>query len=205
MGYVEFLKFGPIGLAGLMLVLTMSALVRPIDERQERTLKRFLNIGAFCFVIACIFAFIPEFIKSGHWIYFRVEPMASGRSSGFPSPIITINSEDLSQPRRYFLTSDVTAIIDVTDSIRLADRIKADADVIRVGSERQASVLTRISERTPDLVGKLQRVNSLALDNGCPGGAHGLPIPHGGEMAAASSEVIRSLTDTQREIREIVQ
>lgn len=30
-----------------------------------------------------------------------------------------------------------------------------------------------------DSVAKLERLKGLALDNGCPGGAHGIAIPHG--------------------------
>jgi len=204
MAYVELLKLGPIGLAGLMLILTIRALRQPIDERQERTLKQFLYAGSFCFFVACIFALIPTINAKGHMVYFRVEPMESGKSSNFPPPIVTINSDVLTAaPRKYFVESDVTAIIDVSDSINLANNFKNDANNYRQKSDSQRAVLNNIGRSGAESISKLQTVRSIALDSGCPGGSHGIAIPRGGDMAALSSEVISNITNTQRAIEAI--
>jgi hypothetical protein len=50
-----FLTYGPLGLAGLFLVLVVTALsLRRVDEAAERVLKLVLFIGAFCFIAALI-------------------------------------------------------------------------------------------------------------------------------------------------------
>ena len=51
--FARFLMYGPIGLAGLMLVLVILALtVRTMDPARERLLRQMMYIGAGCFAIA---------------------------------------------------------------------------------------------------------------------------------------------------------
>jgi len=47
-----FLKYGPIGLAGLMLTLVIIALRLTIDPSRERLLRQFMYLGAACFALA---------------------------------------------------------------------------------------------------------------------------------------------------------
>jgi hypothetical protein len=47
-----FLKFGPLGLAGLLLVLMATALTLKLNEARERLILRILYVGAFCYVVA---------------------------------------------------------------------------------------------------------------------------------------------------------
>src|SRR4030081_2129689 len=54
-GYQGFLTYGPLGLAGLLLVLVVTAFsLRKVDEAGERVLKLVLFVGAFCFVAALV-------------------------------------------------------------------------------------------------------------------------------------------------------
>ncbi|RFB96549.1 hypothetical protein B5K08_09280 [Rhizobium leguminosarum bv. trifolii] len=53
-----FLKYGPLGLAGLTLVLVVFILTRRLDERRERLIKLVLATGTICFVISSAAAFL---------------------------------------------------------------------------------------------------------------------------------------------------
>jgi hypothetical protein len=52
-----FLKFGPLGLAGLLLVLMATALTFKLSEARERLILRILYVGAFCYVVASVSAY----------------------------------------------------------------------------------------------------------------------------------------------------
>ncbi len=52
-----FLKFGPLGLAGLLLVLMATALTLKLNETRERLILRILYVGAFCYVVASVSAY----------------------------------------------------------------------------------------------------------------------------------------------------
>jgi hypothetical protein len=48
-----FLKYGPTGLAGLMLVLVILAFnLRDLTASRERILTRFMYVGVFCFALS---------------------------------------------------------------------------------------------------------------------------------------------------------
>lgn len=54
----DFLKYGPLGLAGLMLVLVIVALmsIRNLRKNQTQLLTLLLYVGTFCFIAASGFA-----------------------------------------------------------------------------------------------------------------------------------------------------
>ncbi|MGG6896740.1 hypothetical protein [Rhizobium sp. BR 315] len=53
-----FLKYGPLGLAGLMLVLAVFIITQRLDDRRERLIKLVLATGTICFVISSAIAFM---------------------------------------------------------------------------------------------------------------------------------------------------
>ena len=65
-------------------------------------------------------------------------------------------------------------------------------------------MLRNIAAMVDGSIAKLEQVKKMALDNGCPGGAHGIAIPHGGDMASLSSEVITNLTNAKAAINETI-
>jgi hypothetical protein len=51
----DFMNYGPLGLAGLLIVLVFIAvMLRKVDGGRERILKLCLFVGAFCFIAALI-------------------------------------------------------------------------------------------------------------------------------------------------------
>jgi hypothetical protein len=198
-GAVEFLKYGPLGLAGLMLVLLIVALqIKKIEEGRERLLRQFLYVGAFCFVVASVFAFLPQYSGASHVIHLRVDPIDMGEKRKLPAPIVTMNGAKLKEPFDYPVVSEVTAIIDVSDAINFVEAYRAhDA------SQRQ--VLNDIATRANDSIAKLVALNNLETGNICFGGAHGVPSPDAPKMAQLSSAVRSEIASTLAAAQSVVQ
>jgi hypothetical protein len=135
-----FMKYGPVGLAGLLIVLSLIALALRIDPGRERVFKTILYVGAFCFIAALV---------AQHF-----EPPT-------PSP----------QP----------------------------------DFSKQRSILSGVAKRLADAEPKLQEVVQMASTNGCPGGAHGIAIPHGSDMAARSSAVLQTLGDSETDLDSVIE
>ena len=92
-GLTDFLKYGSIGFAGLMLVLVIVALsIRQMDDRMATLLRTFLFVGAFCFVVSSTSTFFAEIYKTSHLLYLKVIPNEM-HGSDLPPPVITINNE----------------------------------------------------------------------------------------------------------------
>lgn len=190
----EFLKYGPLGLAGLMLVLVIVALtLGKLDGRRERLMTKFMYVGAFCFVVASIFAFLPG--SSAHWLHFRVEPLSSGEKPKLPLPIFTVNNTRLEKPS-YLVSSEATAIIDVTDAVNFVGLYESR-------DQRQREVLARINAVANQSLPKLEQVRNFAAAEGCPGASHGLAIPGGGAIAGLTGGIIGDLTNAKISIEAI--
>jgi hypothetical protein len=197
-GAWQLLQYGPIGFAALMLVLVVIALMIPGADAARLALMKFLlKIGTFCFVVACIFAFLPTYIQAGHLVHFRIEPLDSGQTQALPRPIVTINGEVLNPPPHYLVASEVTAIIDVSDAISFVNQYK-ERDA------KQASLLNGVSAQITSSVPKLQEIAKIATSDACPGGAHGIPIPNGPTLAAHSSSILANFQSTQAAIAAVL-
>ena len=69
---------------------------------------------------------------------------------------------------------------------------------------KQREILVNVANTVPELITKLQEISQMALADGCPGGPHGLPIPHGGDIASRSSAVMATLTDGKASIVSVI-
>jgi hypothetical protein len=185
-GAEGLLKYGPLGLAALLLVLVVFTLVMSnIDPVRERLLRLFLYVGAFCFVVAAILAFLPGYVGAGHMLYLRIEPIEMAKNK-LPPPTVIINGKKLDQPFSYLISSTVTAIIDVGDSIDMVDAFRARDD-----SQKQK--LNQLAAQTKQSIDQLVQLNNIQTGNICYGGAHGVPSPDAGAMVHITSAVSNSL------------
>ena len=181
--FSDFLKFGPIGLAGLMLFLVIIALsIGYLDKSKERLLKIFMYIGAFCFVVASIMAFMPGYISGSHILYLRVEPLDMNTAHKFPPPTVTINAKVQQNPLQYPIGSDVTAIVDVNQAISFVE------DYASVSQHQQTAIVNAASILT-QMQGQLGKLSALAINDSCSGGPHGIPTNHSGEIQAVSTSL----------------
>jgi hypothetical protein len=114
-GLAKFLIYGPIGFAGLMLVLVILALtVRAMDPARERLLRQMMYIGAGCFVVAVAANFFA--VNGAYTLYLRVFPLDVS-ANVLPKPIIKANGKLLDENMSYLVKQDVTTIVDVSDAI----------------------------------------------------------------------------------------
>jgi hypothetical protein len=136
-----FLNYGPLGLAGLLIALVLTAvLLRNVDPARERVLKLVLFVGAFCFIAALVAQYLT--------------PPLSPR----PAPDYSAQRATLS---------------DVVGALKDAGQ-------------------------------PLQEVIDMASAAGCPGGAHGIAIPHGADMASRSAQVKSTLGTAADEINQVI-
>src|SRR5262245_26065273 len=114
-GLAKFLIYGPIGFAGLMLVLVILALtVRAMDPARERLLRQMMYIGAGCFAIAVAANFFA--VSGAYTLYLRVFPL-DVTASILPKPTIKANGKLLDDNMSYLVKQDVTTIVDVSEAI----------------------------------------------------------------------------------------
>jgi hypothetical protein len=180
-----FLKYGPIGLAGLMLFLVVVVLIaKRFDDRRERTLKQFMYIGAFCLALSLAANF---FATGGAYpLHFRVIPIDEGKERVLPMPIIKANNALVDDNMTYLVKSEVTAIVDVSDAISFAREVQLQ-------NTRQRQVLNRIVAGSDSIVPDLQRVGQI-IDSNCPGGHNGISAASNSAVLAITSKAASALS-----------
>lgn len=182
-----FLKYGPTGLAGLMLLLVIIAYFSPnLSPARERILMRFMLIGAFCFTLSLAANFFA--VAGAYPLYLRVVPIDLGSKRALPAPIIKANGNLLDDRMEYLVKSPVTAIVDVSDAIDFVKEFRAQND-------QQRQVLNSLVSSTDGIVGDMQKIIAI---NGqiCSGGSNGVPgqaSPTVIALAAKTSNILTGL------------
>lgn len=166
--FSKFLQYGPIGIAGLMLLLVIVSIsIGSISAGKERILKTFMYVGAFCFVAALV---AQAFVKTGEYpVDFVVAPNDFGTARVLPPPIIKVNGEIVKKNETFMVRSRATAIVDVTDAIdfvrtaqeEFRQQTAAFEDVLQQTEQLQTAVTAlRTSQNRPVSTPELSRVLS---------------------------------------------
>jgi hypothetical protein len=167
-----FLKYGPTGLAGLMLVLVIISLKADVTPSRERILRQFMYIGAGCFALALAASFFS--ITREYPLHFRVEPLEEGdpATRELPPPIVIINNVPV-KTMTYTVKSEVTAVVDVADAIKFVTNVKTQL----------ASQTKRESARSA-VTGVITQIQGLmmSMGQGCSGAAYGVPPGNWGAL-----------------------
>jgi hypothetical protein len=70
---------------------------------------------------------------------------------------------------------------------------------------RQKEMLANIVKTVDPSIDKLEEIRKMASDGGgCPGGGHGIPIPHGVDMASRSEHVSANLSFAKNNIQSVI-
>jgi hypothetical protein len=179
-----FLKYGPTGLAGLMLVLVIVALtLGTLTPPRERVLTRFMYVGIFCFALSLAANFFS--VAGAYRLYFRVLPLDMGEKHTLPMPIVKVNSTRLDDKMEYLVKSEATAIVDVSDAINFVQAVRSQSD-----QQRQA--IGEIVSASGALVADLQKVPQI-LDKNCSGGSNGIPAASNPQVIAITSRAAATL------------
>jgi hypothetical protein len=191
-----FLNYGPLGLAGLVLVLVVTALSlrKDLSGASERMLRLILFVGAFCFVASLV----AQYLTSPPGLATRTLGLSvypNGlEGSGLPPAKITINSNPITQPvTNYKIESDVNAVVDVNQAVEYAKTLgRAYIDQQRV----TASSVNNVNDLVKELNGlnaQVQDMTAHVVGNVCPGGAHGVPIPGADRLVEQTTQISNRL------------
>ena len=190
----DFLKWGPIGLAGLLLLLViMVLLLKDVSPSRERILRSALYVGAVCFVIASISQYLinrdnkTDFPRE-YYVDMRVLPLDQGVKSPFPLPIIDVNGTrlDPTAPRKAIISSNSTAIVDVTDAFGFVRDISSKANT-------QRQTIIDIMNYTESLLGQLSDSSNM-IAHACSGGPSGQPPQAAPQLFGINSNLTNAIS-----------
>jgi hypothetical protein len=160
-----------------------------------------MYVGAFCFLAALLVSVLTP--NAIHTVHFRVEPLSQGAIEKLPPPQVTINSVRLTPPLKYQVSSEITAIIDVSDAI---DSVRD----VRMALMEQNGRLKQVDTRVQDARGQLtaafdlfNKSSSLAVAAGCSGGSHGVPSQYAGEISQLNAAISSNLGGIQTNLATI--
>lgn len=135
-------------------------------------------------------------------LYLRVEPLETDADTEFPLPKVTINNHPQIVPVTYKIEpSDMNVIVDVSSAIRF---VKGYESV----NNKQKNALNDVSAIIGKIQNDLKTQNTLAINDSCPGGAHGFPSSHSAEITALNNSLstdmasIRAILSSTAQIQE---
>lgn len=143
--FEQFLAWGPIGFAGLMLVLVIFAMVTSkLTRLKAMMLSFFMIIGAGCFGAALYFDSIEN--TGEHRLVLSVLPNDIDES-GFPPPAIKVNGQAVDRADDMIITGTTLLQVDVNRAIRAlqeADRQVEEAatQVATISQDLEATSAT---------------------------------------------------------------
>ena len=132
-----FLDYGPIGLAGLMLVLVVIALItRELTEVKADLLKFFMVVGGFCFSIALI---AQVFVAPGSYrMNVAVVPSNLEEKPHAAPPALQIDGESFAHGTPHEVDRDFSMLIDLTSTVETAE---VAMETARLGLEADLAAL----------------------------------------------------------------
>lgn len=183
--FSDFLKYGPIGLAGIMFLLTTYAItIRQPTGAQERLLRQFMYVAAGCFTLALAANFFQ--VSGKYPLHFQVIPLQSGARPVLPPPIIRANNQQVGTDNTYLVRSEVTAVVDVQDAMDYASQMRD-----RAAQMRQALLTIATGLQQP--INDIQTIPQI-ITNNCPGGNGGVPASTNPKVIAASTAAVSSMS-----------
>lgn len=131
-GAEALLKFGPLGLSALLLVLgAIVFLSRNVSEMQAVLMRQFMWVGGFLAVFFGVIAFLPTTMaKSVHDVHLSVQPIDLAAYRDIPRPVLTVNSKQYAPPLDIKVGQEVTAILDVSEAFAQMQSNKAKLDAL---------------------------------------------------------------------------
>lgn len=116
----RFLDYGPVGLAGLMLVLVVLALsLSKLTEERASLLKFFMVVGALCFGVSVI---AQIFEKSGSYeMKVAIVPEGLEESPHSAPPSLKIDGEKFDYGLPHLVEENFSVLIDLTSSVDSAE------------------------------------------------------------------------------------
>ncbi len=188
--FSRFLNYGPIGLAGLMLVLVIVGLsIRNLTAGRERLLRQFMYVGAICFLAALSF----QAIRGRYGMSVMVYPNDLD-GSVLPPPVTYINGKKIDKGIAYSISSDVNEIVDVTRAFDMAKsatiELQQKSDFLAI----QAAALGKVFQAADRLNAQIGTIPSVIAQN-CSGGGHGVDASSNGKVLEITRTSLSLVSD----------
>lgn len=154
------LKYGPLGLAGLMLILVLIAIsFKEVTPNLSTLLTRFMYAG----IASLGLIFLANYFTPQNYypIHFNVLPLDMETMQKYPRPIIKMNDNIVKSDMTYLVSSEVTAIVDVSSAIDALQRLSLQ-------NKEKDTALTKINTDASILATQLQlskKIISSELNN----------------------------------------
>ena len=118
--FENFLSYGPIGLAGLMLVLVIFALLlSDMSEARSSLLKFFMVIGGLCFAAVLSAQFFER--DSEHNMRVNVLPTNLHTRAHAAPPALLVNGQSFDPSQAHVVAQDFVVIIDLSEGLSSAE------------------------------------------------------------------------------------
>lgn len=143
-----FLKWGSTGLAGLMLVLVIFAIIgRDVSDTKKSLLKTFMVVGATCFVVSLAAeVYLQSIANTGrHKVVLAVLPNDLDGSS-FPPPEVKLDGSPIDRNTDLYIDRSAALSVDVSSALGLFRRTSAMAEQAQAEAERTRVTLAAVSE-----------------------------------------------------------
>lgn len=163
-----FLDYGPIGIAGLSLILAIIGLMSAnLDEYRYKLLRLVLYFGAFSLVALLIAEFMK--VDAEHELRVRVVPHDNdGARNALPEAFVQVNLDEIDRSQPYAVIDDVIVSVDVTRAIEAIEQAQTSAAIAQASAEEsQADVeqaqadVARSSEALNAIIQRLDEVESV--------------------------------------------
>lgn len=151
--YERFLEYGPIGLAGLTLVLSVSAiLARDLNDNQFKILRLVLITGFASLVSLLVADFIS--VDDTHDMRVTIMPLDVQNQIGvFPEPLVKVDEVEIDRKIPHPVSDDFFVTVDVSLAISAVQSAISEAN-------RSVDVLESVSDRLSELEADLEAVKS---------------------------------------------
>lgn len=143
-----FLKWGSTGLAGLMLVLVIFAIIgRDVSEAKKSLLRTFMVIGAFCFVASLAAeVYLQSIANTGrHKVVLAVLPNDLD-GSDFPPPQIKVDGAPIDRTADLYIDKAAALTVDMTSALGLFRTASARAEQAQREVETTKETLASVTE-----------------------------------------------------------
>jgi len=123
-GAATLLKFGPLGLSALLLVLAVSVLFISFSAPRERLMRQFMYVGAG---LSVFFGLLTLWPPTSHPLHLSVQPLDVETWQDTPRPALWINNEKRSQPLDINVDKEMTAILDISQALDFVEKVRSVA------------------------------------------------------------------------------
>jgi hypothetical protein len=186
-----FLDYGPIGIAGLSLVLAIVGLMSAnLDENRFKLLRLVLFFGAFSLVTLLTAEFMQ--VDAEHEMKVRVVPHDNdSQDDTLPAAFVQVNEVEIDRGAPYDVDQDIIVSVDVTRAIQAVAEAQAQTAVAQASVNESTDALDRILSRLTEVESVLDEAQSDLSDAQSSGGLETLRLSN--SISTSLEEVSRTI------------